>query len=59
MEKMLIILDYRNAKVSIMPNKGARHEEMEDQLSEWCKNNETSLSDCEWMGWDGVVRYEE
>lgn len=53
--KKLIILDYRNGTVVVLPVK----EDVKYQVSEWCHNNNTFVVDCKWMVWDGYVRYGE
>lgn len=51
----IIILDYRNGVVVVLPVIG----DDEDQVMSWCANNQTTMDDCEWMAWDGDIRYEE
>lgn len=53
----LIILDYRNGVAVVLPVTVIGDEE--EQVATWCANNQTTMDDCEWMAWDGEIRYEE
>lgn len=50
----LIILDYRNGVVTIMPvDYGI---DRERQVEVWCEKNSTSPNDCYWMAWNGQIQ---
>ena len=56
---MLIILDYRNARVVVRPLNYGPHqptnEDYEALVSEWADANQSSLQDCNWMIWAGTI----
>jgi len=69
MEKhqQLIILDSANGRVAVIatvPEHAARllHRgskgDLDEIVEEWCEQNNTRSSDCQWMVWDGVIKIE-
>ena len=50
---MLIVLDYRNGRVVVLPFN--EDEDAEEVTQKWAGENQTSLLDCNWMVWGGEI----
>ena len=50
----IIILDYANTRVVVIPL-DFKYADNEAQIQAWCDENETKLSQVNWMLWGGTI----